>query len=240
MKRKLRAFLRFLFYGLILFSAGFVSCLTSMGLAIRGAEIVVPDLVGRTVGEGRHLVGQRELGLKVESYRFDDQVQVDRILSQHPTPGSKLKKNRNVRVIVSLGPRHIPVPDLLGTSLRASQILLLRRGLSMGMTSTIRCQDTEPGQVLSQDPRPDVKLAQSPQVNILLSAGSERPAYVMPDLTGLVLQDVLPALEGLGLKVVEPGYRTVPGLAKDTILNQTPLPGNKIGQGDSVRVDVSR
>ena len=109
-----------------------------MRFAIRGSEVTVPNLVGRTVREGDRLANLSELQLRLESHRFDDQVESDHIVSQTPVPGSKLKKNRSVRVIVSLGARKIAVPDLKGESLRTIQIALLSRGLTLGVTSAIR------------------------------------------------------------------------------------------------------
>src|SRR5262245_54674805 len=125
-----------------------------MRFAIRGSEVTVPDLLGKTVREASRMTSQSELQIKLESHRFDDRTESDRIIAQTPSPGSKLKRNRNVRVVVSLGAKKIAVPDLRGESLRTTQIALLSRGLTQGVTSTVHSEDVEKDRIITQDPLP--------------------------------------------------------------------------------------
>jgi beta-lactam-binding protein with PASTA domain len=45
------------------------------------------------------------------------------VLEQIPDKGTQLKANRTVKVLLSLGNRRFAVPNLLGTSLRAAQLI---------------------------------------------------------------------------------------------------------------------
>lgn len=211
-----------------------------MRFAIRGSEVTVPNLVGRTVRAADRLAGVSELQLKLESPRFDDQVESDHIVAQTPPPGSKLKRNRSVRVIVSLGARKIPVPDLRGESLRTTQIALLSRGLTLGVTSTISSAEMEKDRIISQDPLPMTRLAQSPRVSVLVSAGRSNQEYLMPSVTGNTLDEVSKAIQNTSLKVGTITYRSIPGLLKGTILKQTPPPGFKLAEGSSIELEVCR
>jgi beta-lactam-binding protein with PASTA domain len=211
-----------------------------MRFAIRGSEVTVPDLIGRTFREGNRLAGLSELQLKVESHRFDDRIESDRIVAQAPSPGSKLKSNRNVRVVVSLGARKIPVPDLKGESLRTTQIALLSRGLTLGVTSTISSTEVEKDRIISQDPLPMTRLARSPRVSVLISAGRRNESYLMPSITGNTVEEFSAAIQNTSLKVGTVTYRSIPGLLKGTILKQMPLPGFKLSEGSSIDIEVSR
>jgi len=237
---KLLRFVRLFFLASILASAGFVSCLTAMRFAIRGSEVTVPDLIGRTVREGDRLAGISELQLKLESHRFDDQVESDHIIAQAPSPGSKLKRNRSIRVAVSLGARKIAVPDLKGESLRTTQIALLSRGLTLGVTSTISSTEIERDRIISQDPLPMTRLARSPRVSVLVSAGEPNQEYLMPSVTGNTLDEFSQAIQDTRLKVGTLSYRSIPGLLKGTILKQAPPPGFKVAEGSSVDLEVCR
>jgi beta-lactam-binding protein with PASTA domain len=211
-----------------------------MRFAIRGSEVTVPDLIGKTVGEANRLASLSELQLKLESHRFDDQREPDRIITQTPSPGSKLKINRNVRVVVSLGAKKIAVPDLRGESLRTTQIALLSRGLTLGVTSTIHSVEMEKDRIISQDPLPLTRLARSPRLSVLVSAGAPSRAYVMPNLVGDTLEEVSSSIGDSGLKLGAVNYHFIPSLPKGTILKQNPPPGFRLVEGNSVDLEVCR
>ncbi len=231
---------RWCFLALVLASAGFVSCLTAMRFAIRGSEVTVPDLLGQTVREASRMTSLSELQIKLESHRFDDRTESDRIIAQTPSPGSKLKRNRNVRVVVSLGAKKIAVPDLRGESLRTTQIALLSRGLTLGVTSTVHSEDVEKDRIITQDPLPLTRLARSPRVSVLVSAGPSGRTYVMPNVVGNTLEEVSSSIGDSGLKLGALNYHFIPGLPKGTILKQNPPPGFKLVEGSSIDLEVCR
>jgi beta-lactam-binding protein with PASTA domain len=240
MQEKLMSWVRGIFFAGILFMAGFLSCLTAMRYAIRGSEVRVPNVVGKTVPEGNQLLRASSLRVKVESHRYDDLVPKDKILSQIPGADSKLKRDSGVRVIVSLGAKKIAVPDLRGESLRTGQIVLLKRGLTLGVTSTITSESGERDHILGQDPAPEAQFAQSPQMNFLLSSGQRRRQYLMPDLTGKNSDEIVQEFAALGLRLGAVSYQSIPGILKGTILKQFPPPGSKVVEGNSVNFEVCR
>jgi eukaryotic-like serine/threonine-protein kinase len=237
---KLINFFRALFYISVVIAAGFISFLVAMRFAIRGGEVDVPSVMGKTVLSASDVLNTANLRLKVEAYRFDDQTAGDLILHQDPSPGYRLKLNRTVRVIVSLGAKKVMVPDLRGESLRASQITLLKRGLTLGVTSALFSESVEKDLVVSQDPLPQTQLAQSPVVNLLISQGRKTPAYLMPELVGMNLEEVLKAIEPAGVKAGKFTYQAMGGVARGTILKQYLPPGSRLGEGDSLDLEVSR
>src|SRR5919198_1170572 len=118
----------------ILAVAGVVSALTAMRFAIRGREVAVPQLTGRTQEEAEQILRSRGLKLKVSSSRFSSEVAEGRVLEQIPPSGTHLKVDRTVRVLLSLGEQRYAVPNLIGTSLRAAQLTLAQRRLLLGNT----------------------------------------------------------------------------------------------------------
>ena len=141
-------------------------------------------------------------------------------------------------MIVSLGARRVPVPDLKGESLRASQIALLERGLTLGVVSSVHSDLAEMDRIISQDPLPQTAL--SPLVNLLVSSGKKSRAYLMPDLTGSNLEEVSKVIEVSGFKLGAVNYQSLPGLLKGTIFRQNPPPGYKLVEGSSIDLEVCR
>src|SRR5215467_7774494 len=127
----------------ILIVAAILSALTAMRFAIRGREVVVPPLVGKTQAETQKLLEDRGLQLKVSSKRFSADIAEGHVVDQIPASGTHLKTNRSVKVLVSLGDRKYAVPNLVGTSLRAAQLTLSQRRLALGNTLYAHTPDGE-------------------------------------------------------------------------------------------------
>jgi beta-lactam-binding protein with PASTA domain len=240
MQTKLLSFFRWLFFGSLLLVSGFVSCLTAMRLAIRGNEVVVPALAGKTLEEGSRQLVSSSLRLKVESRRFDDKIPKDRIVSQIPFPNSRLKREQSVRVILSLGEKRLPVPELAGETIRAGQILLLKRGFTLAMLSTINSPSHEKDVIIAQNPPPEAKFAKSLLMSILVSGGSPQRDFLMPDLLGMDFEPVSKKIGEAGLKIGDVTYQSLPGISKGTILRQSPPVGSKLLEGATIEVEINR
>ena len=239
-RRKLVGFLRVVFLAGVLISAALLSCLTAMRLAIRGSEVTVPGVLGRSLEEAGRRMASAQLVLKVRGQRFDDQVPPDGIIAQSPAEGSRLKSQGTVKVLVSLGPRRIQVPDLRGKTLRAGRYQLLQRGLTPGFTATISSNSTEKDLVLSQYPLPGEQESGSPTVNLLISAGPTRVAYLMPDLVGKRLGEVSRTLALWDIELGEVRTQSLPGLAAGTVLEHSPAAGDIILEAAPVDFEVVR
>lgn len=239
-RRKLVGFLRMLLLAGVLVSAALLSCLTAMRLAIRGSEVTVPGVVGSSLEEAGRRISSAQLVLKVRGQRFDNQVPPDGIITQSPAEGSRLKSRGTVKVLVSLGPQRIQVPDLRGKTLRAGRYQLLQRGLTPGFTATISSDSAEKYLVLSQFPLPGEQESRSPAVNLLISAGPPRAAYLMPDLVGRRLGEVSRTLALWDIELGEVHYRSLPGLAAGTVLEHSPAAGDIILEATPVDFEVAR
>src|SRR6266571_5630187 len=74
----------------ILAVSSIVSALTAMRFAIRGREVEVPLLAGKTQDEAEQILKGRGLRLKVTSKRFSSEVGEGRVLDQIPSSGTRL------------------------------------------------------------------------------------------------------------------------------------------------------
>jgi serine/threonine-protein kinase len=178
--------------------------------------------------------------VKVDSHRYDERIPKDQILAQNPVANSKLKRNSQVRVVMSLGAKRISVPNLEGQSLRAAQIVVLQRGLTLGVVAAISSDIEEKDRVAAQSPPPEVGFAQSLTMNLLVSTGKKRREYLMPDLTNQNSDEIVGEFASLGLKLGSVNYQSVPGLAKGAVLKQSPPPGSRIAEGGAVDFEVNR
>jgi serine/threonine-protein kinase len=224
----------------ILIVAAILSALTAMRFAIRGREVVVPPLVGKTQAEAQKLLEDRGLQLKVSSKRFSADIPEGHVVDQIPAKGTHLKTNRSVKVLVSLGDRKYAVPNLVGTSLRAAQLTLSQRRLALGNTIYAHTPEGEPSTVVYQSPSPGSLEGSDPSVQILISLGPTEQYFTMPDLIGQPAELISSRARAEGFKVAKPTYRKYPGVEPGVVIQQKPQAGYRISKSDLILLDVSQ
>ena len=224
----------------ILGVAGIVSALTAMRFAIRGREVEVPSLAGKTADQAKEILTRNGLIFKVASSRFSSDVAEGQIVAQIPPAGTRIKANRTVRVLVSLGQRRFAVPNLVGTSLRAAQLTLAQRKLALGKTDYAHTSDGDASTVVYQSPPPGTQEGADPSVNILISLGPPAEYYIMPDLIGKSADLVASRARNEGFHLGKVNYRKYPGVEPGVVIQQKPQAGYRLTKSEVILLDVSQ
>jgi serine/threonine-protein kinase len=225
----------------ILIVASIVSALTAMRFAIRGREVTVPSVIGKTQAEAQELVQNSGLQFRVTSTRFSSEVPEGQVLQQDPATGTRLKANRTVKVLVSLGDRRFAVPNLLGTSLRAAQLTLSNRNLSLGNTLYSHTYGGEEAStVVYQSPSPGTQEGSDPSVDILISLGPPAQYYIMPDLIGKPAELIASRARTEGFRLGKMNYRKYPGVEPGVVIQQKPQAGYRLTKDEVLFLDVSQ
>lgn len=224
----------------ILCVAGILSALTAMRFAIRGREVTVPPVIGKTQEQAAEILGNRGLVLKVSSKRFSSDIPEGQVLDQIPPSGTRLKTSRNVKVLLSLGERRFAVPNLLGNSLRAAQLMLMQRRLTVGNTLYAHSSVGEPSTVAYQSPRPGTLEGSDPSVNILISLGPPSEYFIMPDLIGKPAEIVMSRARNEGFRIGKVTYRSYPGAEPGVVIQQKPQAGYRLPKTETILMDVSQ
>lgn len=222
----------------ILASVAFLSAVTAMRFAIQGREVVMPNVVGMSAISARQTLQGRGLSLKVEDRAYSS-LPADTVVRQSPPGNMKVKIGQLAHVILSLGPQQANIPALSDSSLRAAQIELLRNGLQVGEVSSIYLPGSSANQVIEQDPPPGKIANVSPHVDLLVSLGPRPPAYVMPNLVGLLLPTAQAQLKSAGLNVAKFSLASVPGATHGAIISQSPEPGQRVDAATNIGLQVA-
>lgn len=225
---------------MVLAVAGMLSAMTAMRFAIRGQEVEVPDLEGMVQVDALRLLTQRGLGLELDSSRFNDMIPEGQMLGQNPAPGTRVKSDRSVRVLLSLGERQFPVPEVTGSSFRSAQIMLTQRGLSVGNTVYSHTGGDVAATVVYQRPEAGDIGADDPAVNVLVSLGPIEQYYLMPDLAAQVADALVARMRGEGFRLGKITYFEQAGMPPGRIVGQQPAAGYKISKNDVINLEVSQ
>jgi beta-lactam-binding protein with PASTA domain len=215
-----------------------VFLLASLRVAIRAREVTVPDLAGQSVAAATEAAAQAGLTLLVDPIkRPDADVPPDHVLSQEPSAGTVIRRQRPIRIRLSEAPRAAVIPAVAGESERTAQIRLAQEKIALTRTVEIFTGAYTPGTVVAQDPPPR---SQAAEVALLVNRGEAAVTYVMPDLIGTPGTRVADLLRRRLFRVTILGEVPYPGVPPGTVVRQSPQAGFQIAPGDPITIEVSR
>jgi beta-lactam-binding protein with PASTA domain len=228
LRDRVRSVFRLFLLFTVLVAVALLAAITTIRLTIHGRQESMPNLVGTSLEAAQRVTSGLGLELKVEDKLYSPQYAANQIAQQMPPPGTRLKIGQHVHVLVSLGPPHVSVPNLVGASVRAARITAVQRGLTVGDVAVVPWTG-EADQVVAQDPPPATAEVRSPAVNLLVSGGEAPAAYLCPRFIGQPLTEVRRTLEKNGFKIDQVTLVATDGGSKGIILTQSPAAGSKIG-----------
>jgi serine/threonine-protein kinase len=130
-------------------------------------SVEVPNLVGKDSEEARKELELRGLKLEIIKSEYRADFSQDRIISQSPAAGNRIREGGKVAVVVSLGP--LKVPNVSGLSLDDAKVLIRQRGLTLGNITYSITSEYPPGTVIESDPPYGREVSQGEPVDLLVS-----------------------------------------------------------------------
>jgi beta-lactam-binding protein with PASTA domain len=216
------------------------SAVLTMRTAMSMHLVRVPHLRGMRLPQATSLLLGSDLTLRLVGKRHDALLPVGSIVAQEPPPGSALKTHRTVRAWLSLGPRQLEIPTLVGTSVRSARLALDLAKLPLSRVVEVHAAAPE-GQIIMQWPPPGTAdSVDEAGVSLLVSEGPAGSEYVMPDLIGRPVEEVIDTLRRAELRVTEIRYRSYPGRTAGIVIGQYPRPGFRVGPRSPISLDVNR
>ncbi|MEE9566400.1 MAG: PASTA domain-containing protein [Desulfobacteria bacterium] len=227
-------------FGAFLGVAGISGYLTLRFIIKSGDTVVVPQLVGKDVVYALDILTDLGLNIKVSGFEYSSELPKNHVAHQEPGPGSEVKKDRDVRVIVSKGPKTLLVPNLVGMDIRQAYIIMEENGLSQGVVSRTFSDGAAADELIAQVPPPGIVVTRGDSVDLLVSLGRRPGTYEMPYLHGLALEDAILILDRshLGLGHIRSIQRNE--LPKDVVVEQNPPSGHQVASGTLVNLTVNR
>ncbi len=128
------------------------------------------------------------------------------------------------------------VPTLVGKTLEEAKNTAKLRAYTTEVVGTVASTAYPSGVVIEQTPAAGTALKAGNVISITVSAGAQTP--IVPDLTGMTLDDAENALENAGLACGNVEYR-VSEAPIGTIFKQDPAPDTALLQGDEVHLYIS-
>ncbi len=200
-------------------------------------EVIVPDLTGLSLEEAEKELVPLELRYTVVGNEYSDAVPPAHIISQEPLPRKKVRKQREIELILSLGQEYIEVPHLIEHAEYEARLMLKDIGLEME-PSYEYSEAVTPGYVLRQDPGKGFQVVRGDTIHVVISKGKK--PFAMSNLQGRQLADAREWLEQNGLVLHSQEEEHSSEFASGEIISQFPAAGEPVQAGDAVDLVVSK
>jgi len=199
-----------------------------MPLVVRqGAIATVPDLRGKARPDAEPALSEARLRLGNLVEVPDRAAKAGEILSQDPPPGAVVRRGRVVNLLVSSGAPVREIPDFAGRTVRSARLDLGQLGLRQGAILVLPSETVPEGQIVGTHPGRGALAKPDAVVDFLVSGGTRRSLYLMPDLRGRPIEEAC-AMLGAGGIVASPPDESRGAF----VMEQSPPAGEAIASGE--------
>ena len=218
-----------------------ISAYLTLTLIIKSEDtVLVPDLEGKDVVYALELLTELELNTKVKGSEYTTDIPKNHVVFQEPQPGSEIKKGRDVKIIISKGPKTVSLPNLVALSIQQASIILEENDMCQGELSRAYNTEIEKDGIIAQVPAAGALLARGACIDLLVSKGARPAAFKMPDLAGLTLEDALKSIEKVNLTIGQLNSAYQRNKPRNIIVEQQPVSGQRVVIGSAVSLLINR
>lgn len=156
-------------YIIAIFVIGMISGHFTFKLLSFSRTVTVPDLRGKGMVDANDIIRKKGLYIRLEGEDYDSYIPQGYIIRQDMPPNNSVKEGREIRVVLSKGPRVRYVPDVVGQPLEKAEAILKEKGIRIGKIIYVHSEKTAKNTILAQRPETNEKGGES--FSVLVSLG---------------------------------------------------------------------
>ena len=198
-----------------------------------GESVTVPDIDSMTLSEVDALLDGKNLTYAIMDSVYNPDFRPHEVISQSPSPGSKVKENRKIYVSVrALKPPLTKVPAVEGKSLNSAQRILENTGFKVGKIEYRPypyANSVMEIQIKGKKLEGNAELPEGSVINLIVGSGIGESKVSVPDLSGMTLAEAEFLLSGgynlnIGFTKYRDNIRTQQDSLNAVIYRQIPEP----------------
>ncbi len=193
----------------------------------------VPGVVGRSRDDA--VVALRDADLTPRVVEINSERPTNTVTAQSPRAGTTLVEGSIVRINVSIGPKPIAVPSVVGVAYESAASQL--QGIGFGVARTDVESNEPAGIVVGQNPNAGASAGKGSTITLQVSEGPTTSA--IPDVTSQQADQARSQLEGSGFRVRVVPQDTEDPLSDGNVISQDP-PGGQEAKPGHDRDDLRR
>lgn len=204
-----------------------------------GEALAVPNTLAKRYEEAKEMLETQGLEVIKAGEIHDSNLPFGYVVDQNPRPNRLVKKGRRVYLTISAGEREMQMPDLIGLSETNARERLKSFGLRLGDIEYEYDPDELKDVVIEQSKPAHSLVRSSDEIDITVSLGEPTENVTVPSLYGKTLEAARREIQKAGLTVGEITYKVNNNFLPNTVLNQTPEPGDDVKFGDKIDLLVT-
>ncbi|WP_461144395.1 Stk1 family PASTA domain-containing Ser/Thr kinase [Salinifilum aidingensis] len=193
----------------------------------------VPEIApGTSVTDAESALRDAQLRPQRAGEEYHRTVPEGHVIRVDPQPGTRLPSSAQVQLVVSRGPRPVPVPDVSGAAQQEAFQALQQAGFTPYVAGEEFNGDVAGGHVIRTDPEGGTTVQQSGEARVGVVVSN---AVSVPNFNGKSVQQAqqMAAEAGLQLKV-----RSLFDREGGLVLGQLPMAGQRVEPGSTVSVNA--
>lgn len=195
------------------------------------------DVVGYALDDAqKDLIGDK---LSVKVVQKYDPAPKDRVIDENPKPGSKVRQNAKITLVVSQGPAPVKMPNLAGLTLDKARQIAVKNGFTINVSETAPIPNMAAHTIASQDIPAGAQIPadHSTTVNVVVSSGGGLTN--VPNLIGSDLGSALQQVKAAGFSAAV-SYLVEPGSPNNgQVIGEDPSQGTPAEKGSTIRITLS-
>ncbi len=200
-------------------------------------EIVVPELLGKTVDEAEKEVEGTQFTIIVKDSQESSEYEEGEIIDQYPRAGRSVKGAQSIEVTVAKGSSGIKLKDYSNKDYKTAESELKALGLKV-VVEREKNDNVAVDHVVSQSPDYGAKLKEGDTVVLYVSDGADSEEVVVPGLLGMTKAEAKRRIEQENLVVGSFEYKPS-SEAVDTVIGQSVEEGKSVKEKTAINITLS-
>lgn len=219
--------------------------LTTFLLTLEGqAEIVVPDVTNQDLVDAVLALQERDLYSGVQLRFSSDPALKGKVLEQQPAPGTVVRAQKEITLVISQG----AVVDRVGTYVgrTLNEVRAELQTVFATFDPLLRIADVsyvfdeaEPGTILAQTPPPDTELTAITDLDLVVSRGPDVERTPLPAYTGIDFREALDLLVRANRPFVFESVEPEPDQRAGYVIGQEPEAGTEVVATTTVNLTMT-
>ena len=179
------------------------------------------NVIGKSIKYSQKILISEGYKSLISDTLYTAKFQPGTIVDQYPLPNTRVKQGRTVRLKVAQPEKMVPIPDLIGMSLRSAELALNQNGLEVDTVYKEYNSDVPSGNVTWQYPKGGDLLNRGMGIHMTISLGVPPNFFQVPNVFGLSKKKAERDLQKAGFKIGKIYYRQNEDLIPYTVLDQS-------------------
>ncbi|MFJ9815906.1 Stk1 family PASTA domain-containing Ser/Thr kinase [Streptomyces sp. NPDC101151] len=195
-----------------------------------------PNFVGNSYATAQKMAVNSDLKLAEPTRKPCANQPKGNVCSQDPRPGTDVKKNDTITLVVSTGAPKVLVPDVRGIQYDKAEAQLKAKGFEVDKKTEVSTQT--PGVVTAQNPEGGVEKQKGTTITLTVAKAEEKIA--VPDVTGQTCDEAKAALQAKGLVPTCNDTPTTNPDDEGKVLSTNPAAGQEVSKNTNVVINVGK